>query len=228
MAFNISDFRSNIDKRGLAKNNLFLTTFSLPNTLNFLENYIPSRELQFMCKAVSIPGMDIETQSFSPQGWGKIEKRPSGFAKGSLTMTFMIDGEFATMKYFHRWMQGIVNYGGLSTNSQDPQGKLPYEFAYKDDYVSPTVDVKVFSNNNMDFPTYDYIFTDVYPISIGDIAVSWENGAEIMTTTITFSYDNMFNSATESGVGERAQISYEDVLKNVGIVLQDTIAFGAF
>jgi hypothetical protein len=221
MAFNISEFRSNIDKRGLAKNNLFLSTFTLPNTLSFIESYIPNRDLQFLCKSVSIPGMDVQTQDFRPQGWGKIEKRPTDFSKGSLSMIFMIDGEFATMKYFHRWMQGIVNYGGLSSNSEDPQGKLPYEFAYKDDYVSPTVSVTVFANNNLD-QTYTYIFTNVYPTSMGNVDVSWENGAEIMTITITFSYDDMFNDATESGTGKRSLYPSSDPLKNIGATLNST------
>lgn len=189
MAFNISEFNSQMNKRGLAKNNMFLVTITVPNTLNFLNSELPSRDLQFLCKSSSLPSLDISTVDVRMQGWGKIEKRPSDFQNNNLNLIFMVDSEFSTLRYFHRWMQGIVNYNDLNgEQSEDPQGKLPYEFEYKKNYVA-TIQIDVYSENLSELK-YTYKFAGAYPVSLGQIEMSWENTAEIMTLGVSFAYDS--------------------------------------
>lgn len=190
MVFNINEFKAQVASRGLAKNNLFISRITVPTSLSYLEQYIPTRDMSFLCKSMSLPAFDLSYAEVRPQGFGKPEKRPLEFHGGDLIGTFMIDSNFATMKFFHRWMQSITNIGDYNgTFTPDTGGKLPYEFAYKDQYAA-TMEVLVYSGNDAN-KVYQYKFGNVFPITVGNIDVAWENQAEIMTVPVNFAYDKM-------------------------------------
>jgi len=198
MVFNINEFKSQIASRGLAKNNLFITRITLPATLSSLEQNIPTRDLSFLCKSVSLPSFELNYVDVRPQGFGKPEKRPLEFHAGDLTGLFMVDSNFAVMKFFHRWIQSITNIGDYNgSHSVDTDGKVPYEFAYKEDYVA-TMEVLVYSGNDAN-KVYQYKFGNVYPLNIGNIDVAWENQAEIMTVGVNFAYDKIAVDGFELG-----------------------------
>ena len=205
MTFNVADFSAKVNGgNGLAKNNLFVAAINSPSSMNLAIE----RDLIFLCKSASIPGMQVDTVPILNQGWGRIDQMPSNFTKENLSLTFMVDSNFAVQQYFHRWMQTIVNYNelnGLQTEDIS-NGKLPYEFDYKNNY-SGTVDVVVYSeNNNADnAKTYTYQYGKAFPTSIGPLETSWENNAEIMTVTVSFAYSSVAVSGMqETIVSERA------------------------
>lgn len=198
MVFNINEFKAQVASRGLAKNNLFVSRITVPQSLSYLEQYIPTRDMSFLCKSVSLPSFDLNYAEVRPHGFGKPEKRPLEFHGGDLIGTFMIDSNFATMKFFHRWMQSITNIGDYNGHhTPDTGGKLPYEFAYKDTYAA-TMEVLVYSGNDAN-KVYQYKFGNVYPITIGNVDVAWENQAEIMTTSVNFAYDKIAVDGFELG-----------------------------
>jgi hypothetical protein len=198
MAFNIAEFQAQIAKKGLAKNNLFYTRITLPNSLSFIEEQVSTRELSFLCQSVSIPSMSIEYTEFQPFGFGKHEKRASDFKAGDLSMIFMVDSKFSTMKFFKRWMQAVVNYNSYDGHNQmDPQGKLPYEFAYKEDYAG-TLEVLVFSGSDGN-NAFHYKFGNVYPVSMGQMDAAWGNTGDVMTVPVGFAFDKMKMDGVELG-----------------------------
>lgn len=198
MVFNINEFKSQVASRGLAKNNLFMARITVPQSMSYLEQYIPTRDMSFLCKSVSLPSFDLNYAEVRPQGFGKPEKRPLEFHGGDLIGTFMMDSNFATMKFFHRWMQTITNIGSYGGNfTPDANGKLPYEFAYKEEYAA-TMEVLVYSSNDAN-RVYQYKFGNVFPMTIGGMDVSWENQAEIMTLPVNFAYDKLAVDGFELG-----------------------------
>lgn len=200
MAFSISEINAAINKHGLAKNNLFVMKIQLSPRLGFLEEEqgITTRDLVFLCRSADIPGLDVATADFKPRGYGPSEKRPTGFEFPLLPTVFMVDSKFATMKFFHRWMQDIVNYNVTAGyNSEINGGQRPYEFGYRDDYAC-TLELTVYSGNQTD-KTYTYKFFNAYPTSIGSTQVAWENSAEIMTLPVQFAYDSVEYEATIDG-----------------------------
>ena len=196
MAFNINDFKAHVNSRGLAKNNLFFATITPPTTLGFLQDRITSNELSFLCKTAQLPSLDFTTADFRPHGYGKVYKRPVEFTESSMQLVFMVDAQFGVLKFFHRWMQSIFNYN-MSSVTEDPQGKLPYEFEYRDNYAA-VIEVLVFSANDTG-KVYRYKLTGAYPVTVGQVDVSWENQAEIMTLGVSFEYDNLQVDALELG-----------------------------
>ena len=187
--FNINEFTAEVNKRGLAQNNLFFVTITLPNVLNALHDDVSARELSFLCRSVDLPGFEVGTMSVKHQGYGLAEHRPSNFEYQPLQTVFMVDGDFAVKKFFHRWMQEIVNYdvdGGIIS---EVNGKLPFEFGYKSDFAA-TVSVHVYSTNTQTVE-YTYKFGKAWPTSISGTQVAWENSAEIMTLPVTFTYSQL-------------------------------------
>jgi hypothetical protein len=198
MAFNIAEFSAQISKHGLAKNNLFFVRITLPPSLKSLEEKLPSRELSFLCKSVMLPSIDLDTIDIKQQGFGKPEKRPMDFHTSSLSLQFMMDSNFATMKYFHRWMQSIVNYNTYDGHfMKDGDGKYPYEFEYKENYAAQ-IEILVFSGNDAD-KVYLYQLGNAYPFSIGSVEVSWENNGEVMILPVGFEFDKMKVSGMSIG-----------------------------
>ena len=198
MAFNISEFTSQVNKHGLAKSNLFYVRLTLPPALSFLESSITTRDLSFFCRSFDLPPMQYDVYEYRESGFGPSTRRPSSFNYTPTTGVFMVDSNFAVLKFFHRWMQQIVNYdveGGY--NSSDPQNKLPYEFGYEDDYAG-TMEVIMFSGNQTD-KTYTYKFGKVYPTLIGNITTAWENSAEVTVLPVTFTYSELKVDGASTG-----------------------------
>lgn len=202
MVFKISEFSAQVSKSGLAKNNLFVASVTPPQTMN-----LPIQsDLKFLCKSVSLPGMDINTNPIQTQGWGRADDYPTQFTKSNVSMTFMVDSNFAVTQYFHRWIQSIVNYNDSNgPSSVESNGKLPYQFDYRDKYIG-TIDVIVFSEHGTE-RTYTYQFQGVFPTSIGSMEVAWENQAEIMLLTVSFSY----TSFAVSGMQETTAVDRTNI-----------------
>lgn len=221
MSFNLSEFKAQIANRGLAKSNLAMARITLPSTMKFLEQNISTRELTFLCKTMSLPELSFTTQEIRPYGFGKIEHRPSDFAHGQLNSIFMMDSEFGTMKFFQRWMQGVMNYNTYDGHDQeDPQGKLPYEFAYKEDYAA-TVELLIYSGNDAS-KVYYYTFGNAFPVTLGQIDIDWANDAEVMTLPVGFEYDKFKVQALELGQvrpltnGNNGFLSYISAINGFG------------
>ena len=197
MAFNVNEFNSKINEMGVAQSNLFVARITVPD--GDVVGLMPTSNLQFLCRTADIPEFTVATTPFRPRGIGPAEQRPTTFDYGPLNLVFMMDSNFNVLKFFHRWMQKVVNYdvtsGGESVASN---GTRPYEFGYKDEYAA-VIDVKIFSNPLED-KFYEYRFDNAYPTSVGQITTAWENNAEILLLPITFAYDEMKVTGSEAGV----------------------------
>lgn len=221
MAFNLSEFKAQISSRGLAKNNLAMAQITLPSTMKFLEQNISTRELTFLCRTMSLPELSFQTTEVRPYGFGKMEHRPSDFVHGPLNCIFMMDSDFGTMKFFQRWMQGVMNYNTYDGHDQeDPQGKLPYEFAYKEDYAA-TMEILVYSGNDAS-KVYYYTFGNVFPTVLGQVDIDWGNEADVMSLPVSFEYDKFKVQALELGQvraitnGNNGFMSYISAINGIG------------
>lgn len=198
MAFNVSEFSAQINRHGLAQNNLFILRITLPTALQFLEQEIGTNVLTFLCRSVDLPPISVETLEYRPRGFGPGESRPISMNYDPLQTIFMVDSNYGVLKFFHRWMQEIVNYDvEAGYTSSSPSSLLPYEFGYKEDYEC-TIEVIMYSGPSED-RFYTYKFGKAFPKTIGNIQLAWENSAEITTLPITFSYSELKVDGTVRG-----------------------------
>jgi hypothetical protein len=203
MAFNISEFTSQINKYGLAVNNLFIAQFTLPKSLSLFgsgfgnRTNMETRDIPFFCRSVQLPDLEVGVTDVKEQGHGVSQKRATAMENGVVPVVFMIDANFSIKKLFHQWNQSIFNHG----NGDGPLAQLDsrklYEFNYKDDYSS-VLEITVFSHNNTD-QAYTYKFFGAFPVSVGGVQSAWENGAEIMTMTVNFAFDSFYVDGAVGG-----------------------------
>ena len=189
--FNIQEFSSSISKHGVAKDNLFMVSITPPPALRNKgeeDSIVP--DLRFFCRSVTLPEFDVQTTDYQTQGFGAITRRPQTMTFPILPTVFMVDSNFAVLKFFHRWTQLMVNYDSSGGPiSATPEGALPFEMGYKNDYAS-TVEVVVYSYASESI-TYTYRFDNAYPIQVGNITESWGNAGEVMTLPVGFTYDKV-------------------------------------
>ena len=201
MAFSISQFNSQLNKHGVAKTNLFVVTISLPSKLNFIENYITTRDLTFLCRSVNLPSIDINVNSLHPETIGPLERRAVGIGDFEvIPMNFLMDSNFNTMKFFHRWMQAIVNYdvsGGRLTEIPGTN-QIAYEVGYKKDYAA-TITIDVYSGNSPFGGSYKYVLGNAFPVNVGNVTVAWENIDELMILPVGFTFDSLKVDGTTQG-----------------------------
>lgn len=197
MAFNINEFSAQMNSRGFAVNNLFLARITPPQRLTALgSEYNLGNDLVFFCRTVDIPNLDVNTIAYKENGFGIAQQRPIGMDFQPLSTVFMCDSNFAIKRFFHRWMQMVYNYdteagvlGVDPTTRSAERTQGIYQLGYKEDYVG-TMEVVVFSQHvDQAAYKYEYKFGNLYPTSIGNVQLAWENSAEVMTVPVTFTYD---------------------------------------
>jgi len=193
MAFSVSEFSSQVNKHGLARNNLFVAGISpLPKCLQTDappgKEMLPIQDIPFFCQTAQLPNLDVNVTDIKQMGHGISHKRATAMENNTVTCIFMVDADFAIKKFFHRWNQGIINHGNGQGILNNVDGRKLFEYNYHDDYTS-TLDVLVYSYGQ-EAITYNYKFNGAFPVSVGGVQVAWENNAEIMTMPITFAFDS--------------------------------------
>jgi len=198
MAFNINTFNKKISEHGLAQNNLFYVRIATPQVITDAMNDVKVvKDIEFFCRSVTLPEMDIATSDIQRQGFGAVTRRPQGMTFPVIPAVFMVDSEFGVMKFFHRWAQSIVNYDTSAGTFSSVGGQTPYEMGYKSEYAT-TMTIVVYSYASESI-TYTYKLGGVYPVNVGNISEAWENAAEVMTLPVGFTYDTLEVSGAQTG-----------------------------
>lgn len=192
MAFSISEFNSNLSRLGTSKTNLFVVTITPPTNISELESIIPSRDLTFRASAVQLPQIDINTKTVYTQSIGRAQRRAMGLQEFSvIPIKFLVDDDQRIVRYFHLWLQNIVNYNiNGPIDGTMGSGLKSYEVAYKTDYVSPSIKIDVYSNS-VDTIKYTYELYNAYPVNTPSIGLDWNNTDQLMELDVGFTFDGL-------------------------------------
>lgn len=192
MSFNVSDFKSKIaEVGGLAKANKFAVMISPPPWTAAVGDSLSDSatapfNLRFLCDTTNLPGKNLNTIDYMPQGFGAVHKIPIGVTHDPLSLTFLMDGNHLVMKFFQLWLQEIINTGssfdGPLASYKD---RTDHEMSYKSNYASSLV-ISFFSDDGTSILKYH--FKDAYPVQIGSVALGWEQNDTIAKLPIEFSY----------------------------------------
>jgi hypothetical protein len=224
MSFNVADFRSKISKfGGLAKANKFVVQIFPPFWMNELSDSLTiskkdPEHLSFLCDTVNLPGKNLTTIDYLPQGFGAVSKIPVGVVHDSLTTTFFMDGDHMVMKFFQLWMQEIVNTGSSFNGPLAAyKDRTDHEMSYKSNY-STTVIISFFSDDGKSI--LKYYFKDAYPVQIGSVQLGWEQNDTIAKLPIEFSYSTytVFHDQLPTTVSAGPAINLFDRLAQLGTI----------
>lgn len=201
--FNINEFKSVMNKYGgPAKSNLFVVSFGSWKPGYRKTDFIDERDLRFFCSEVTIPALNINSASYTPNTIGIPQAMPLNLSSVGINSTFMLDSEHRVISFFHSWMQEIINYDPVSNGylSQINGDHLPFEIGYKEDYVT-TMTIEHFKTNTdgkLENP-YSYYFENVFPTEVGSKTFSWAPSDSIQTLSINFSASSFSYSASDPG-----------------------------
>jgi hypothetical protein len=224
VGFNLNEFKQNLSKRyGIARTSLFLVNIfntqnidnvALRSAISGSPNFSSDvRELTFFCSAANLPGLILETDTTRRYGIGPLQKVPVSVSYPDLNLVFYGDNSGYINKFFRYWMNSIVmnNFDGpvnsskvMNTNPLDPTNisvrslnetdysKAPYEFEYKNLY-SKTIEISLFDPDSNRFETRTFL--DAYPVTIGDVNLSWANTDDFMRIPVNITYSRYITSS---------------------------------
>jgi hypothetical protein len=164
---NITDFKAKLAGGG-ARANQFKVTMPFPG---YAQVGGEIEELAFLCKATTIPAMTLGTVDIKFRGRSIKIAGYRTFADWSVTV--INDTNFKVRNAFERWQNGINNMSdneGL-TNPADYQ-------------VDAFVDQLDRNGNTVK----SYTLRSLFPTTVGEIALSYDNVDAIEEFSVTFAY----------------------------------------
>lgn len=179
-AFNIRNFVSNISQSGTLQTNKFNVTINRPGLISSTSIGDRSQHLIYRAESVRIPGMTLAVVETRRYGVGPRTRIASNIDYTDISISFIEDAQGSVHKYFYRWMSQIFttpNVGFINNNT--------YSARYKSEYTS-TIIVNVFDNSGRYINTV--AIYEAYPISLGDVQLSWSDNSSLMKINVTFAY----------------------------------------
>lgn len=200
--FNINEFRSNIERKGVLQNNRFIVEFALPRYLQLYYGQEDARLVSLRCEIAQIPGLQITTVDFPRIGFGPLEFQAHNFTQDDINLTFLVDAHGSIPKLFYDWLSTIVNFTSSQGHSglnrvvgldgkENAYASGAYEVGFKDDY-STDLKITVYDKNGIrtDYgdPVMELTAFKAFPKAMSSIDMAWQNQDELMRLQIPFAY----------------------------------------
>lgn len=187
--FKISDFKTNINQKGVVKNNKYIATVGMPGYLSGKWSGF-DRTLRFRCEAVQMPGLQFASADGPPRlGYGPIERHPYNVNYEDVSLSFLLDAETGIHNFFYDWCNSIFNFKGSGgKGAKDSNGMafnaFSYEVGYKDSYAA-NINIDVYHDNGSHL--MKATLYEAFPMAFPTQALAWGEG-DLMRLTIPFTY----------------------------------------
>lgn len=205
--FNIEDFKAKL-RTGLLRNNKFKMQVGWINGMAGTPFFETSKDLEFYCESVDIPGAILQTNDVKRYGYGPMEKKPYMPAFADCRAVIRSDQEGKIFSFFRQWQALAVNYqmgarNGTSQAITDKNGwtnpnpgiggaakqlLTPYELGYKKNYAT-TVEIYMYSDDGK-FQS-GIILRDAYPVLTADMPLAWAQTKSYAQLPVAFSFVDM-------------------------------------
>ena len=215
--FDIDGFRSVMARKGIARPNLYKLQITPPPGLKnaYRALNIPSapadvEDIMLYCDSVTLPGLSLATTDSRPYGYGPTELKAYSPVFNTLSVSFIIDAKSFTLSFFRNWMRGIVNYTseGKAYHTGAVNRATPFEASYKHEYETMmqlyvvSGQVQSSSETSLDLEIVSKTtIVRAFPISIGDIQMSYSTQDQYMTLPVTFSYFEWYADSLTTTAG---------------------------
>ncbi len=200
LGFNVANFRSVVDQKGIAKPNKFLVRFNLPRGLFGVAgtefNIETIRYLEYWAESVTMPSIGLGLQQAYRYGYGAFEQRPYHPIFQAMNVTLMFDEYGDNWQLFYDWInmtfntkmdKGINTLTGEVNNHGTGENLTytPYELAYRIEYVTD-VEIKVFAQNGEVLKSI--VMREAFPVSMGGMPLDWSDNNSYLRLPIQFVY----------------------------------------
>jgi hypothetical protein len=198
MPFNINEFKSTMYKYGgPARKNLYVVEIANGPVQS---DGMTARDLRFFCQTATVPGFNYAVADYFPNGFGVRQSIPISVNQDPFNAVFMLDSDHMVLRFFHQWMQSIINYNYADGPFSQLGNQLPYEVGYKKDFACNII-IKQYSTNSTaeDNAYYEYVLYDAFPTQISGVDMAWSDNDSYATATVNFAYSHMSVSAMKAG-----------------------------
>ena len=179
MAFNISDFRSNLVGDG-ARPNLFSVTLVFPTIAN--NSAIAGQKTTFMAKAAQLPGSTIGQVPI--YYFGREIRFAGNRTFTDWTLQIINDEDFVVRNSLESWMNAINSNQGNVRNSNAVN---PSSYA---------VDATVTQYGKTGNQIKQYTFVGVFPVDVAPIDLDWGSNDAIEEYAATFAFQYWTSNTT--------------------------------
>lgn len=183
----LDNFIADMNKRGHMRANRFTLAIELAPQ-HYLRDLYNVSELTVRCDSATIPGVQLATiEGPYRYGYGPLDKMPYAPMYSEIGVSFVVDRDSRTRKFFHDWTQAIVNTDSSnSLSGQNSQtGAKVYEVGYRKRFES-ILKITTFDENNKDTSTTT-IFK-AYPVNVSQVDVAWGATDDVVRLTVAFAY----------------------------------------
>ena len=174
----ISQFKTALGGGGV-RPNLFEVRMDASNLTQFMGG-VPAENLAFMCKAAALPAQNVA--SIDVPFRGRTFKVAGDRTIDNWTITVINDENFAVRNAMERWSQSIIdnatNQGQVDPNNYMSQADV---FQYS----------RQKGNGDNVGVIKTYRFIDIFPVTVGDIALSYDSGDTIEEFDVEFAVNNI-------------------------------------
>ena len=168
-ASSVSNIYQSIANNGLSYTNRYIAEFSLPKILQ--KNFPELINLIVRCSSATIPGRNISTVGY--RLYGPARQMPYEILYGGeISLNYILSSDLREREFFERWMSGVVNNGN-------------YKMGFYDDYVGQ---LTIHILDKTDKIAYTAVVEEVYPKTVGDLAMGGDKENEYMTQEVTFGF----------------------------------------
>ena len=170
MAFNISEFASAGLPLGGARPSLFSVIVDTPSGVPNV-----GARFAFTCRAAQIPASTVSV--IEPQYFGRRIKIAGTRTFANWRVEILNDEDFEIRQAMEIWSNEINRH---QANLRAP--RLATTASYR-----TTATVTQYAKTGEQIRTYRFV--NIFPVEIGSIDLSWENGEQIETFPVEFAYD---------------------------------------
>lgn len=173
--FSLRNFRTEINRRGVARPNRFEVTFPLPLGLGPGFSNLTSAETKLVSLFCEVSGLPQQSIGIRNQRiYGPVYPRPFGVDYGGdgLTMTFLLDQQMDVKAFFDAWVSKII----------DPVQYFVYYFnTYKTNITITQLDQK-------DNSPYSVVLEDAFPRNVALLELNSGTQNQAHHLNVTFVY----------------------------------------
>ena len=194
MTFNINELKGRFEKiNGYSKSSHFLCLITPPPWATGEQSSDTIDVLPFIISATNLPGISFTFSDIRHIGYGPIERRPDLPIYTELPLTVFSTGDGRTFRFFHRWMQNIINVGMTNVaDNQSSKGAFQYETYYQTNYKTQ---VDIIHYNDTEDEIIRYTLNDAFPTTIADTPVSWAQSDQLLELNLSLSFRTWFSTA---------------------------------
>lgn len=179
MSFNIDEFLSEINDRGLAKQHTFDVTIPVLPSLSSRYSDM-SQRLAMRAEAVDIPGRTTQTADYTTEYKPTI-KIPYRSNFVDVNMTIILSENLEEKAFFEAWIGEIIGNFHLEDFPLDTH----FNIGYWNNYIS---DIYINQKDMRNNVVYQCILREAYPTLVNPLQATWTDNNNVHKLQVTFSY----------------------------------------